>query len=167
MKKLEDYNLFEPETLKCPYEFYARLREEAPVYTLPGTGMTLVTGYDLIRGALRDTRVWSSSVASAISPAGLTEANDDINKQIQAILATDVELEQTLLSVDPPDHAKHRTRGKAQPAGGIDQHFHQLAPPSELAGPGLKTGSGSSPWAKSPKRTNLRTAMVLVKFTSA
>jgi cytochrome P450 len=109
MKKLEEYNLFDPETLKCPYEFYTRLIEEAPVYALPGMGMTLVTGYDLIREALRNTKVWSSAVASGITPAAPTEANDEISKQIQAIMKTDVPLEQTLLSVDPPDHAKHRT----------------------------------------------------------
>ena len=109
MKKLSDYNLFDPETLKCPYEFYARLIEEAPVYELPGMSMTLVTGYDLIRETLRNTRVWSSAVASGITPAALTEANDEISQQIQEIMKTDVPLEQTLLSVDPPDHAKHRT----------------------------------------------------------
>jgi cytochrome P450 len=109
MKKLEEYSLFDPETLKCPYEFYERLIKEAPVYELPGMGMTLVTGYELIREALRNTRVWSSAVASGITPAALTEANDEISRQIQAIMETDVTLEQTLLSVDPPDHAKHRT----------------------------------------------------------
>ncbi|HIG40983.1 MAG: cytochrome P450 [bacterium] len=109
MKKLEDYNLFDPETLKCPYEFYERLLEEAPVYELPGMGMALVSGHNLIRDTLRNTRVWSSRVASGISPAALTEANDEISQQIQAIMKTDVALEQTLLSVDPPDHAKHRT----------------------------------------------------------
>ena len=109
MKKLEDYSLFEPETLKCPYEFYARLINEAPVYELPGMGMYLVTGYDLIREALRNTKVWSSAVASGISPAALTESNDDISKKIQEVVRTDVALEQTLLSVDPPEHSKHRT----------------------------------------------------------
>ena len=109
MKKLDEYNLFDPETLKCPYEFYERLLEEAPVYELPGMGMTLVSGHDLIRNTLRNTRVWSSAVASGISPAALTEVNDEISQQIQTIIKSDVPLEQTLLSVDPPDHAKHRT----------------------------------------------------------
>jgi cytochrome P450 len=109
MKNLEDYSLFDPETLKCPYEFYERLIAEAPVYALPGMGMTLVTSYGLIREALRNTKTWSSSVAAAISSAAPTEADDAISQQMQSIMKTDVPLEQTLLSVDPPDHAKHRT----------------------------------------------------------
>ena len=67
MKTLAEYSLFDPETLKCPYEFYERLRAEAPVYQIPGFGMYLVSKYELIREVVKNTAIWSSSVA-AIRP---------------------------------------------------------------------------------------------------
>ena len=109
MKALAEYNLFDPETLKCPYEFYRRLRTEAPVYKVPGVGLYLVSKYELIREVVKNTAVWSSSVAAGIPPMPLSEPNGDIERQIQAIMRSDRALEPTLLSVDPPDHAKHRT----------------------------------------------------------
>ena len=108
-KTLADYSLFDPETLKCPYEFYERLRAEAPVYQIPGFGMYLVSKYELIREVVKNTAIWSSSVAAGIPPMSLSDPDSDIAREIQAIMRSDRPLEQTLLSVDPPDHAKHRT----------------------------------------------------------
>ncbi len=106
-KALADYNLFDEQTLKCPYEFYTRLRAEAPVYQVPGLGIYLVSTYELIREVARNTALWSSSVAAGIPPMAV--GDEAVQQQIQAIMRTDVPLEQTLLSVDPPDHGKHRT----------------------------------------------------------
>lgn len=30
-------NLFDPELQQCPYDAYKQLRDEAPVYNIPGT----------------------------------------------------------------------------------------------------------------------------------
>ena len=109
MKPLSEFNLFEPETLKCPYPFYERLRAEAPVYLIPGFGMYLVSTYELIREVVKNTAVWSSAVAAGAPPAQMTSPDDAVMQEIHAILKSDVPLEQTLLSVDPPEHAKHRT----------------------------------------------------------
>ena len=109
MKPLAQYSLFDPETLKCPYDFYRQLRAEAPVYQVPGLGLYLVSTYELIREVVKNTSVWSSSVAAGIPPAALSEPNGDVERRIAAIVRSDRALEPTLLSVDPPDHAKHRT----------------------------------------------------------
>ena len=109
MKKLEDYDLFDTETLRCPYDFYTQLRNEAPVHELPGRDMHLVSNYALIREASRNTKVWSSTVARAIPMAALSESDADISMQIDEIVKTDVPIIETLLSVDPPEHAKYRT----------------------------------------------------------
>jgi len=34
-KQLEDFNFFDPEVVKHPFEFYDKLRAEAPVYQIP------------------------------------------------------------------------------------------------------------------------------------
>ena len=108
MKKLDDYNLFDPETLKCPYDYYALLHKESPVHELPGIGYHLISSFNLIRDALRNPGVWSSAIAPSVPRAPLSEDNEKISKQMSEITSTDVPLEQTLLTVDPPDHAKHR-----------------------------------------------------------
>ena len=43
---LASFNPFDPELLKDPWEYYRRLREEAPVYKDPTTGIFLVSSYD-------------------------------------------------------------------------------------------------------------------------
>ena len=108
-RPLSEYNLFDPETLKCPFPFYARLRAEAPVYLIPGFGIHLVSTYELIREVVKNTATWSSAVAAGAPPAQMTTQDEAITRRIHEILASDVKLEQTLLSVDPPEHAKHRT----------------------------------------------------------
>ncbi len=40
MKQLSDYNFFDPEVLKCPYEFYNLARDQKPVMQL-STGQKL------------------------------------------------------------------------------------------------------------------------------
>ena len=108
-KPLSEYNLFDPDTLKCPYEFYRRLRAEAPVYRVPGFGLYLVSTYELIREVVKNTAIWSSAVAANVPPMPFSEPNEGVERQIREIIASDRALEPALLSVDPPDHAKHRT----------------------------------------------------------
>lgn len=52
---LNDVDFFDPEISECPYDAYAVLREEAPVWQDPKTGMFVVTRYDDIHAILRDT----------------------------------------------------------------------------------------------------------------
>jgi cytochrome P450 len=54
------FDFLDPETSGRPYEAYARLREEAPVYRDPRTGFYLITRYDDVREVLLDTERYSS-----------------------------------------------------------------------------------------------------------
>lgn len=54
-------NLFDPAVLQCPYEAYRTLRDEAPAYELPGTGMWVVTRYEDVRRVLTDPVAFPSS----------------------------------------------------------------------------------------------------------
>lgn len=47
-------NLFDPDIQRCPYDAYKQLRDEAPVYNIPGTPMYVVTRYDDVREVLLD-----------------------------------------------------------------------------------------------------------------
>ena len=52
---VEDINFFDPEISECPYPAYEVLRDEAPVWQDPFTGMYVITRYDDIRTLLLDT----------------------------------------------------------------------------------------------------------------
>ncbi|MEO0905904.1 MAG: cytochrome P450 [Pseudomonadota bacterium] len=47
-------NLFDPELQQCPYAAYQKLRDEAPVYNIPGSVMYVVTRYADVREVLMD-----------------------------------------------------------------------------------------------------------------
>jgi cytochrome P450 len=53
-------DFLDPETSGKPYEAYARLREDAPVYRDPRTGFYLITRYEDVRAVLLDTEAYSS-----------------------------------------------------------------------------------------------------------
>ena len=41
-KSVSEVNLFDPGTQQCPYHAYKTLRDEAPVYRCPATGMYVI-----------------------------------------------------------------------------------------------------------------------------
>ena len=53
---VSEINFFDPETNDCPYPAYQMLRDEAPVWLDPRTGMYFVTRYEDIRAILLDTK---------------------------------------------------------------------------------------------------------------
>ncbi|MHA7820482.1 MAG: cytochrome P450 [Erythrobacter sp.] len=58
-----EINLFDAELQQCPYDAYRQLRDEAPVYRLPGTDMWVVSRYDHVREVLMDPQRFPSSAA--------------------------------------------------------------------------------------------------------
>ncbi|QUL37414.1 cytochrome P450 [Erythrobacter sp. JK5] len=58
-------NLFDPELQQCPYDAYKQLRDEAPVYNIPGTDMWVVSRYDDVREVLMDPQRFPSSSADS------------------------------------------------------------------------------------------------------
>ena len=55
-----DVNLFDPETQQCPYDAYRTLRDEAPVFRCPVSGMYVVTRFDDVRRVLTDAETFTS-----------------------------------------------------------------------------------------------------------
>ena len=47
-RKLEDMQLFDKEILECPYHYNKELREQAPVYKDPETGIYIISKYEFI-----------------------------------------------------------------------------------------------------------------------
>ncbi len=66
----DQISFFDPATNDCPYPAYQTLRDEAPVWQDPATGMFVLTRHEDIRNALVDTARYTNRVGSA---AGMTE----------------------------------------------------------------------------------------------
>ena len=58
-----DINLFDPGVQQCPYQAYATLREQAPVYHCPYSGMYIVTRFEDVRRVLTDYDNFSNKTA--------------------------------------------------------------------------------------------------------
>jgi cytochrome P450 len=73
-KPLNSFDLMDPATQACPYPFYSRLRSEAPIYRMPGSGFWLVTTYDLCREVMRQPDLFASGVSPmALKPSGVPQ----------------------------------------------------------------------------------------------
>ncbi len=62
------YDPFDPEVQRDPYPFYERLREEAPIYQVPGRGYWVLSRYEDVREAYRSHEALSSARGNACEP---------------------------------------------------------------------------------------------------
>lgn len=105
----ERYDPFAPEMQQDPYPWYAALRENAPVWKHPASGIVLVSRHSEVSQILADTRTYSSRMASQPTP-GSSEAN----ARIEAIMKDGFPRVSTMLTEDPPLQTRYRkTVGKA------------------------------------------------------
>ena len=58
-----DVNLFNVETQRCHYDPYETLRDEAPVYQCPATGVSVITRFADVRQILTDTDYFTNGTA--------------------------------------------------------------------------------------------------------
>lgn len=104
MANLADFNLLDQETIECPFAAYDQLREEAPVYQVPQSGHFIITRYDLVMEAVRNTEVFSSQIDQGASrPGGAFPEVLELFKKEGYPFAS------TLISADPPVHTRYRT----------------------------------------------------------
>ena len=101
--RIEDFSLLDPSVQSNPRPFYALLHAQCPVYRMPETGIYVVTRYDDVRAALRNTDDFSSDV----------DANSGVNGQRYAVHEQVLkergwEHVQTLQRTDPPLHGRYR-----------------------------------------------------------
>ena len=101
---LGEINAFDPDLLQDPYLFYQRLRDEAPVFRDPKTGIVSVATFDLIMEVNRQPLVFSNAFGEALrsGSAGTMDPEE------LAISAEGVLVVNTMLTADPPDHTRYR-----------------------------------------------------------
>jgi len=109
MSTLTDTDFMAPETIQCPFPFYAAARREAPVYPLPnspipGRQVFLVTRYDTIQRVLRDWKTFSNKFGVLMSQGGA-----EADPELRAIQAQGLEPVETMLTQDPPLQRKYRS----------------------------------------------------------
>jgi cytochrome P450 len=118
-----DVRLFDPATLVDPYPAYRTLRDEAPVHHLPELNLWVVTRYDLIREAIADTETYSNKFDQflvASQGIALASAPPEVRKEVLELGRQMILPVPTLLTQDPPDHAKYRSLvGKLFTAGRV------------------------------------------------
>ncbi|WP_430415380.1 cytochrome P450 [Parasphingorhabdus sp.] len=107
MAMKDPVNLFDAETQQCPYEAYAQLREEAPVYKQPGTDIYVVTRYEDVRAILMDPVTFRSGAEG--TAYRMKTDNIERQKKVAARFAAKGWVpEPTLGSRDDPGHKQMR-----------------------------------------------------------
>jgi cytochrome P450 len=97
-----DFDFFAPEVIESPFEFYRVLREQAPVYLLPGTNIYMLSQLADIRQAAKDTATFSSDFMHVLKgPEPSPEAAEIYHSGIEPV--------NTLLTLDPPKHKVYRS----------------------------------------------------------
>ncbi len=66
MSLVSEFNPFAPETVECPYPFYAAMRREAPVYEVPGMGFFIVSRYEDLQFVLTHPELFSSKTGPGV-----------------------------------------------------------------------------------------------------
>ncbi len=96
-----DEILVSPEVLECPYDYYRRVREEAPVHQTP-LGFYVVSRYDDVLAIVRDTERFSSDMRNSF-------VSGPASDELKAIQAEGYPSVNTLLTNDPPSHTQFRS----------------------------------------------------------
>jgi cytochrome P450 len=91
--------LLDPAVLQEPYDFYATLREEAPVWRVPGTEVVVISSFALLSEAVTRTEDFSSTMTCL-----LYRDSDGL----PARLSFGDAATPTLAAADPPLHTTHR-----------------------------------------------------------
>jgi cytochrome P450 len=104
---LEDFGLFDPAVQQCPHAYYAKMREDAPVFeaAAPGTSLHLVTRHADVLEVILDTKTFSSRFDT-----GGMLPDSDYARRIKELYEQEGGYEKvgTMLTVDPPDHTRYR-----------------------------------------------------------
>ena len=105
-------SLFDFETLKNPYPAYREMRDVEPVHFEPAMNIHVVTRYDLVREAIRDTATFSSQYDSFLQTSQkmmFEAASPDVQQQLMDIAAQMIEIPPTMLTLDEPEHTNYRS----------------------------------------------------------
>ena len=101
---LEKINMFDPELMACPHAFFKKLRDEAPVFQDPNTGIFQVSKHELICKVARDAKLFSNQFGVIQRSGG-----GDYPQEAADIMASDgYPPVDTMLTADPPRHTSYR-----------------------------------------------------------
>jgi cytochrome P450 len=124
MKPLAQYNPFDPAVVENPWDFHRALREEAPVYAVPGLGFFLVSTHAGVLEVVSDPRRFSSKSGPAVG--GMLPPPEVMEVMAQGYPQVD-----TLLTQDPPDHIRYRSlvsrAFSARRVSGLEAYVRQIA----------------------------------------
>jgi cytochrome P450 len=98
--KLDDVDLYSPETQEDWYPTYDLLREEAPVYRIPGTDVYVLTRYEDIVHVIKNTTLFPNGMKGNEKLMASAEAN--------RIYAEEGLGRVSPISSDPPIHRQYR-----------------------------------------------------------
>jgi cytochrome P450 len=100
-RMMEEFNPWGGAYLDDPYPFFARARQQQPVFYSPDMDMWIISRYDDISTVLRDPRRFSA--ANALSPVSqfTPEAR-------QILIDGGYKVKPALTNNDPPDHTRVR-----------------------------------------------------------
>ena len=95
-------DFFSAETLADPFAAYQRGIAESPVFTVPGSGVTLVLSYALVAEATGRIDDFSNDFAALLS------GRRSADPEVVAVLEQGWPQRNTLLTADPPVHTRFR-----------------------------------------------------------
>lgn len=104
---LARFRPFAPSTLEDPHPFYEAVRNEKPVYRVPGADYYLVSRYEDVRTVTLDPETYSSNLVAILLAGG--------KGGVQSMKLPDLGVGpiDVLALVDPPVHAVHRKLASA------------------------------------------------------
>ncbi|MGI9624267.1 MAG: cytochrome P450 [Acidimicrobiales bacterium] len=98
--RLEDVDLYSPETQEDWYPSYDLLREEAPAYRMPGTDIYVLTRYDDIKHVIKNTSLFPNGMKGNEKLMSSPEANRIYTEEGLGRVSP--------ISSDPPIHREYR-----------------------------------------------------------
>lgn len=106
---LDGFNPLDPEIMQCPFPHYAAMREQQPVFQVPGLPMYFVTRHDLVLDVVRNIEVFSNQFQSFSAAEGaFGSMTDEEQEQLRAVMAEGYPPVSTMLTADPPVHSRYR-----------------------------------------------------------
>ncbi|API58713.1 hypothetical protein BSL82_04795 [Tardibacter chloracetimidivorans] len=92
-----------PEVQSCPFPFLKKLREEAPVYRDPATGLYIITKFQDIAYVNQNTEIFSNRTPMIINKQ--SSVSDEVRRRYKERGWPE---EHVLAFTDPPEHSWHR-----------------------------------------------------------
>lgn len=114
-----DVNFFDKSTNDCPYDTYRVLRDDAPVWKDPVTGMYVITRYDDVRAILLDQVRFTNEASGAKTHESVMPEDPEKARELLELIAKDREIQElyeregwppvaTLDALDEPKHLECR-----------------------------------------------------------